>query len=263
MKIYPIQNKEKIARFLQLNPEMYLYALGDLDDFFWPNTHWYALEDKEELLALTFLYTGGKSVTLLGFCEDQEPMKELLSSLLPLSHSNFHAQLSAGLENVFDQKYHREEFGDYSRMILRHPERLLSLKCPDVCSLSESDMEDIELLYRESYPENWFDSSMLQSEKYFGIRKNGKLVSIAGIHVFSERYQVAALGNITTHPLWRGEGLGMQTTARVGQSLIATGSIKTIGLNVKKHNFSALRCYQKLGFEQVFDFNEYVFYRKK
>ena len=145
-------------------------------------------------------------------------------------------------------------------MILRHPEKVLSQPCPDVCLLTESDLEDIEALYSESYPENWFDPYMLQSRKYFGIRKNGKLVSIAGIHVFSLKYGVAALGNITTHPLWRGEGLGIRTAARVCQSL--SGAVETIGLNVKTHNFSAIQCYHKLGFEKVFDFNEYVFYRK-
>ena len=260
MKMSLIQNREKIARFLRLNPALYLYALGDLDDFFWPNTQWYALEVEDELTALTFLYTGGKSVTLLGFCEEKEPMKELLSSLLPLLPSNFHAQLSPGLEDILEYPYRREEFGGFSRMILRHPERVLSHHCPEACSLSESDLEDIETLYNESYPENWFDPYMLKTGKYFGVRKNGRLVSIAGIHVFSEQYEVAALGNITTHPEWRGEGLGMQATAKVCQSLI--GSVKTIGLNVKTNNFSAIRCYQKLGFEKVFDFKEFVFYRK-
>lgn len=260
MKMTPIQNKEKIARFLQLNPALYLYALGDLDDFFWPNTEWYGLEVKGGLAALTFLYKGGKSVTLLGFCEERDPMRELLSSLLPLLPLNFHAQLSPGLEDVFEPRYRREEYGAYSRMILRHPEKVLSHDCPEACSLSESDLEDIEALYRESYPENWFDSSMLKTGKYFGVRKNGRLVSIAGIHVFSEQYQVAALGNITTHPEWRGEGLGMQATAKVCQSLI--GPVNIIGLNVKTGNFPAIRCYQKLGFEKVYDFKEYVFYRK-
>ncbi len=261
MKMFLIQNREKIARFLQLNPALYLYALGDLDDFFWPNTQWFGLEVKEKLTALTFLYTGGKSVTLLGFCEDREPMRVLLSSLLPLLPPNFHAQLSPGLEDLFESRYLREEYGEYSRMILQNPEKVLSYDCREVCSLSESDLEDIETLYKESYPENWFDPSMLKTGKYFGVRKNDKLVSIAGIHVFSERYQVAALGNITTHPEWRGEGLGMQATAKVCQSL--NGLVKTTGLNVKTNNFSAIRCYQKLGFEKSFDFKEYVFFRKK
>ena len=260
MNIYPIRNKEKIARFLQLNPEMNLYSLGDLDDFFWPDTQWYALANPDELVALAFLYTGGKSPTLLGFSEDPEPMKELLASLFSLLPPHFHAHLSRGLEKVFEEKYHREDFGDYTRMILRHPEKILALDCHDVIALSESDLEDIETLYRESYPENWFDPSMLKSHAYFGIRKNGRLVSIAGVHVFSEQYQVAALGNITTHPLWRGEGLGMRTSARVCQAL--AGKVKIIGLNVKTHNFSAIQCYRKLGFEKSFDFNEFVFYRK-
>ena len=260
MNIYPIQNKEKIARFLHLNPELYLYALGDMDDSFWPYTKWYALEEKEELLALTFLYTGGKRATLLGFSDDVESMKELLSSLVPLLPLHFHAHLSLGLSNVFEQKYHREDFGEYTRMILRHPAKVLSQNCQEVCPLSEADLEDIENLYKESYPENWFDPSMLKSKKYFGVRKKGKLVTIAGIHFCSERYEVAALGNVTTHPQWRGEGLGMLVSAKVCQSLL--GYVKTIGLNVKTHNFSAIQCYHKLGFEKVFDFNEFVFYRK-
>ena len=262
MKIYPILNKEKIASFLQRNRELYLYALGDLDDFFWPNTKWYGLEDNEKLLALAFLYTGGKSRTLLGFCEDTPSMKELLSSLIPFLPGDFHAQLSSGLEDIFEGHYHREEYGTYTRMILKHPEIVLSYDCRDVLSLSEADLQDIEALYRDSYPENWFDPCMLRTGKYFGVRKNGKLVSIAGIHVFSEQYQVAALGNITTHPLWRGKGFGAKVTARVCQSLIQSGLIKTIGLNVKTNNLAAIPCYQKLGFNKSFDFNEYIFYRK-
>ena len=55
---------------------------------------------------------------------------------------------------------------------------------------------------------------MLETGKYFGIRREGILVSVAGIHVYSPEYDVAALGNITTHPDFRGQGLGRKVTAR-------------------------------------------------
>ena len=64
--------------------------------------------------------------------------------------------------------------------------------------LGESDIIQIKDLYDRSYPENFFDRRMLGTGKYFGYFEDGKLIAIAGIHVYSEKYRVAALGNITT-----------------------------------------------------------------
>jgi predicted GNAT family acetyltransferase len=98
---------------------------------------------------------------------------------------------------------------------------------------------------------------MLETGCYFGVRRAGALVSVAGVHVFSGQYRVAALGNITTHPDFRGQGLATLTTARLCQELLRAG-IECVGLNVKADNRSAIACYERLGFARVADYGEYT-----
>ena len=71
----------------------------------------------------------------------------------------------------------------------------------------------------------------------------------------SPRYRVAALGNIATHPKYRGKGYGTAVTAKLCGSLLR--EVDHIGLNVKADNKSAIRCYEKLGFEVVCSYGEY------
>ena len=118
-----------------------------------------------------------------------------------------------------------------------------------------SHLSVIMSLFEQAYPGNFFEPRMLDTKRYFGIRQDGKLVSVAGVHVYSARYRVAALGNITTHPDYRGRGYGRIASARVCKSLLS--EIDYIGLNVKADNTSAIRCYEKLGFETIGSFGEF------
>ncbi|MBI4727464.1 GNAT family N-acetyltransferase [candidate division TA06 bacterium] len=118
------------------------------------------------------------------------------------------------------------------------------------------DKQEILNFYSSSYPGNWFDIRMLETGQYFGIRDKGRLVSIAGIHVYSPAYKVAALGNIATKPEFRGKGLGTKVTAALCRNLLKMVNI--IGLNVKADNTGAIRCYRKLGFEITGEYNEFM-----
>lgn len=70
--------------------------------------------------------------------------------------------------------------------------------------LTAADLAEITELYSVSYPGNWFDPGKLDTELYFGVREAKKLVAVAGVHVYSAQQRVAALGNIATHPEYRG-----------------------------------------------------------
>ncbi len=126
----------------------------------------------------------------------------------------------------------------------------------DVILLTEKDIADILELYKISYPGNWFDERMLKTQKYFGIRQQNRLLSVAGIHVYSQKYNVAALGNICTHPDFRGKGWGRAATAKLCKSLLQ--EIEYIGLNVKADNKTAISLYEKLGFEIVSSYFEFM-----
>jgi ribosomal protein S18 acetylase RimI-like enzyme len=64
------------------------------------------------------------------------------------------------------------------------------------------------------------------------------------------------LGNIATRPDYRGQGLGQAVTARLCQSLAET--VDHIALNVRTDNRPAIALYEKLGFEIVHTYGEYM-----
>ena len=120
--------------------------------------------------------------------------------------------------------------------------------------LNADDTKMIEAFYAAAYPDNWFDKRMLDTNKYFGYFLDELLVGIAGIHVYSEEYKVAALGNIATLPKHRGNKIGQKLTSKLCHDL--QKSIKHIGLNVKSDNIAAIKCYQNIGFEIVGSYDE-------
>ncbi len=122
------------------------------------------------------------------------------------------------------------------------------------------DIDAIQTLYKESYPGNWFDPRMLETNQYFGVWEGEHLASIAGIHVYSPEYKVSALGNITTHPAHRNKGYGKRVTARLCQSLIRKDI--SVGLNVKADNHAAVKCYNGLGFKTIASFGEFLIQKK-
>jgi hypothetical protein len=83
--------------------------------------------------------------------------------------------------------------------------RAAAIDGSEAVALSAADTEELLALYAASYPGNWFVPRMLETGFYFGIRRGRALVSVAGVHVFSPQYKVAALGNITTRPDARGQ----------------------------------------------------------
>ena len=83
MKAICLHSQQEIEAFLRRNPFLHLYSLGDLDDFFWPYTTWYALKDQQQITQLALLYTGTSPPTLLGLTEGPvDLMRELLQSIL-------------------------------------------------------------------------------------------------------------------------------------------------------------------------------------
>ncbi|PIQ24035.1 GNAT family N-acetyltransferase [bacterium (Candidatus Blackallbacteria) CG17_big_fil_post_rev_8_21_14_2_50_48_46] len=250
-----LHDKHEIAAFLSRNPGLHLYSFGDLDDFFWPQTLWYGWKNESALEALILVYLGQETPAVLAFSESPEPMCQLLESLQPCLPPRFYTHLSPGLQPVLEQTYTLTSHGIHSRMVLTQPEALASWASERVISLSTTDLPAIEALYQRAYPQNWFDRRMLETGQYRGIFQGAQLISIAGIHVYSPEWKVAALGNITTDPVFRGQGLGTLTTGSLCQDLLQT--VALIGLNVKSDNAAAIRTYTKLGFEEIARYEEF------
>lgn len=260
MKTICLHNKKIIEKTLKKNIFLHIYSIGDLDNFFWPYTIWYALEDEAGIDTIAMLYIGQSQPTLLAITEKKDQMCSLLRSIYHLLPAQFYAHLSPGVESALSNDYHLESHGDHLKMGLLNRSSVDAYECSNTCDLGTENLEEINIFYKECYPGNWFDPRMLETNQYFGIRDGGQLVSVAGIHVYSAEYKVAALGNIATAPSHRNKGYALLVTAKTCQSLM--GTVSYIGLNVKADNRFAISCYKKLGFETVASYGEYMVKKK-
>lgn len=260
MTVIFLHEKAEIERILRDNVSLHIYSIGDLDDFFWPYTTWYAKKSDMGIKAIALLYIGQSPPTLLALSENTEDMRSLMKSMLHLLPQQFYAHLSPGVETALSETHHLDPHGEYLKMSLLQKSKVDTFDCSDTFALGHDDVKEIVDFYQQYYPGNWFNPRMLETGQYFGIRKEGDLVSIAGIHVYSPEYKVAALGNIATAPSYRNKGHARQVTARTCRSLLK--QVSHIGLNVKADNDAAISCYKSLGFEAVASYGEYMVKKK-
>lgn len=254
MQVISLHNKDAIERILRRNTSIHLYELGDLDDFFWPYTTWYALEEEGRISELVLLYAGLQLPVLLAITDNMAAMRDLLQSLLPILPRRFYAHLSGDLAKDLTGIYQFDSYGPHYKMALVDPSRLELVDTSGVIPLLVTDVDELQALYHVSYPVNSFDPRMLETGYYYGIRREGMLVAVAGVHVYSPRYKVGVLGNVTTHPDYRGRGLAKTVCAKLCVELLKT--MDDIGLNVKADNAGAIAVYKSLGFEVVGEYEE-------
>jgi ribosomal protein S18 acetylase RimI-like enzyme len=252
----PLYEKKELEQYLRKNIYLHIYSIGDLDDFFWPYTAWYGLKTRGELDAVILIYTGQPLPVLLALSEEIDRMRELLGVVSSMLPHHFYAHFSPGLESILGPTHSLESQGEFCKMALRDTRAVLDFPSPDAVPLCADDEEEVQAFYTGNCPGNWFDPRMLQTDQYFGVRVAGRLISIAGIHVFSPRHRVAALGNIATLGSFRGRGFGKQVTAKVCRSLLE--KVDHIGLNVRSDNDAAIACYQRLGFEIIASYREFM-----
>ncbi|MEU3458178.1 GNAT family N-acetyltransferase [Micromonospora sp. NPDC006766] len=256
MPVRAEHDRTVLAQLLRRDPLLHAYQLGDLDDFFWPYTSWYRRGDQVALL-----FHGVELPTLLALTAPERTgelaaLLEELASVLPV---RLWAHLSPGLDVTVARWYEVSDAAGYHRMALTDPDRLARVT-PAGEVLDRADLPALLDLYAVAYPGNWFEPRMLDSGPYVGIRDGGDLVAVAGVHVWSPTWRVAAVGNVATHPRVRGRGWAGAAVAAVCARLRA--DVDHVTLNVRADNTAALRLYERLGFTRVADFTECALRRR-
>jgi ribosomal protein S18 acetylase RimI-like enzyme len=249
-----VRDRDAIAEFCRRRPAVHAYELGDLDDFFWPHTRWYAWREDDAIGQLALVYAEHELPVLLAFAEDPLATMDLLvRELLPLLPPRIYAHLTPSLVDAVTARYAPTSAGRHLKLGLARNDLLFEAENAVVLSLG--DLPEVQSFYADAYPDTWFVPRMLESERYVGLREDGRLVCVAGVHVWSKIWHVAALGNVATLPSERGRGLATAACSQLCRLLLDDG-IDTIGLNVRADNVPALTSYLRLGFEPVAQYDE-------
>jgi ribosomal protein S18 acetylase RimI-like enzyme len=240
-----LTSKPEIRRLLNIDREWSLYALADLDDGMLEHCDWWACGDS---LALVFRALPIRPIFVLG---DAASTRKLLTGLPETTgYLNLKPHQLTGAAGIFGFRERHE----MRRMFLEEP----NLQSGTTEPLTGKDRERIERLYATGDGGGIaFAPFQLDTGCFRAVRREGELVAVAGVHVVSHNESVAAVGNIFTHPEYRGQGLAQRVTSGVVRALKDAG-IRTIGLNVEHTNMAAIRAYERLGFRTHFNYYEGV-----
>ncbi|NUP09818.1 MAG: GNAT family N-acetyltransferase [Polyangiaceae bacterium] len=252
-----LTDRAEIAARLSRDPGVHLYEIGDLDDFFFSSCTYFAHPSAP---APALLYEGADTPTLLALArEPSDDLAELVAAIAGELPRRVYAHLAVGLAESLAPWFDVEPNGLHAKLELRNRDAVATVDITGCERIGPGDLPSIGAFYEAAYPGSWFVPRMLSTGAYFGVRDGDVWVAVAGVHVVSREYRVAALGNVATLPEVRGRGLARKTCAAVIRAL---DGVEVIGLNVLADNEPALACYRALGFENVCAYEEVFLTRR-
>ena len=248
-KTCELTGKARILAYLETDRFYAAYAIGDLEGWLFEQSGWAGAEEADQLRSLVLHFRGLKRPALF-LMGDPGGLRAILENALRpqrvyLTCRPRHLPM-IGDFYVWEKRtpmwrmvLQRESFrgveGDCLRLVPAHARQLAELY-----AVGGADA---------------FGPAQVEHGVFYGVQLGNQLVAAAGTHLVSPTYGVAAVGNIFTHPEYRRRGYGTATTSAVVGELLQLG-IRDIVLNVSQGNASAIRVYQRLGFERYCPFLE-------
>ena len=244
-----VDDPAELRRFFADEPAAHIYALGDLEEPYWPASRW--LRRGDAVVGLVGLPGDDLAVYAVA-TRDEAGTLALLAEVVPALPPG---QLITGPTGLADCIERAGRAVDWTSPHLRHrladfqPRREVA-----VGPLGPDDVEELAALYAVEPGSAFFVPFALAEESFVGVRADGQLVAAAGTHVLSLEDRAAAIGAVFTHPEHRGRGLAHAVTTGVVDRL--ADRVSTIGLNVAVDNVAARRVYEALGFEPFHLYDE-------
>jgi ribosomal protein S18 acetylase RimI-like enzyme len=245
-----LSDRDRIRAFLETDRIYSAYAIGDLEPELFAKCVWAGAEDGAALRSLALLF-GGVDPPAFFLMGDADGLAAVFARTLHPGKAGITCR-TAHLPAV--EKYYRWESRpqEMERMILRNP--ALPLPAAGCIRLTEADAGPLGGLLAAAHAAG-FAPDQIGRGVFYGIHRDGELVSAAGTHLVSPQSGIAAIGNVATRPDFRGRGLATAAAGAVLGELIRSG-IRDVFLNVRSDNDAARRVYGKLGFAAVCPYRE-------
>ncbi len=248
-----VTDPTELAELYGRRPDVHPYGLADLEQPLWSRSTWYRAGDA----AVGVLDLGSGAPVLYAVAAaaaGDRATLDLLATLVPDLPEHFVITGPVGLAERLAPAYAADWVIPHVKMRLP-PDPDLPAPDPRVRWLDRAAADEV-LALRETGGDvsAFFIPSLLDTGHYGGIRIDGELAAVAGVHVLSERYGVAAVGNVLTHPVHRRQGLGRALLSTLARRLLET--VPVVGLNVGTANAGARALYDGLGFVPVATYEE-------
>jgi len=242
--VQPVVDIASIRSILAPRVEYTAYALGQLEPALFPRTRWYYARGTTGTGLVLHSRGGlGDATFVLG---DPDAVSAILS-------------IHPGTAQTYAtcRPQHLDTLRRYFRLANQQPmirmavtrERFEPVVDQPTAVLSGIDIRKVNALYGSEGGPSYYIPEHIDSGVYRGVVEEGRLVAIAGTHVVSRQEGVAVVGNVFTHPDYRGKGYATATTSAVTETLLKY--CDHVVLTVDPNNTPAVAAYARLGYREV------------
>lgn len=240
-RVHPLRDAQRIRSFLGQDRAYAVFALGHLEPrLFAASQWWLAQGEGGSALLLHSRTTLGPALAAMG---DPQALAALLS-LHPGPRFTF-ATFQVEQLPIMERYFVVEQRRPMLRLVVT-AETFRPLD-GEARRLRGSDIGSINRLYA-TQGGGYYTARHIAENVYYGVLdEGGRLVSIAGTHVVAPSEGVAVVGNVYTHPRYRGRGYATIATGAVAAELLRTCPL--VALTVDPDNVPAVRAYERLGFQ--------------
>ncbi|MHB8577015.1 MAG: GNAT family N-acetyltransferase [Dehalococcoidia bacterium] len=222
------------------------YAVGQLAPDLFPLVDCWRAEDAAGGTAALALFSRGGLGDAL-FMMGEADVLEALLSLHPGPRQNY----------VTCEPSHLDIMRRFYRLASERPMLRMSVRSDAfraVAPQSEAvvrrmfgtDARLVNRLYCSEGSPTYYTSQQIEAGLYYGVVVDQRLVAVAGTHVVSPEEGIAVVGNVFTHPRWRGHGYATVATSATTAHLLRT--CRDVVLTVDPENTPAVRAYDRLGY---------------
>ena len=234
-------DRETLLRWLARHPIQNLMLLGDLYPPLIDVSEIYVATDNARIVGVGSLFRGFPIPSVVTAAGDPAVQKALLGRMCGRLETEWLSLSTPSLSSIFCQ---------FGKEIHSHTERQMLLRkhipapVKPARFIQGSEFDSLDRFYNERQMEAW-TPLMFEMGPYYGVWHNGELVAAAGVHFVTPF--IAQIGNIVTHPQFRGRGFATAATMGVMRHLSRMGT-EIISLFVVADNAPAIRIYERLGF---------------
>lgn len=251
-KAVELTDKPQILECLETDRFYGAYAIGDLEPEMFAQCTWVGAETGGRLRALVLHFHGLEPAALL-LMGDTGGLRAILDGALRPERVYLTCR-PAHLSMTRDF-YAWDRTTSMWRMVLKAARFRPGERAGTCVRLTPVHTDQLSELFALGRDIVAFSPAQVAQGVFYGVMAADQLVAVAGTHLVSPAYGVAAVGNVFTHPDHRGRGYGTATASAVVAELLRRG-IRGVVLNVSQDNAVAISIYERLGFERHCPFLE-------
>lgn len=248
VEIFQTSDRDELGDRLEADRYNAAYALAQLDDEAWEEAEFYACRTPTGEAIVCHSRGGlGHATTLAG------PVEGVTAIL----------QLHPGFPNTFAISDPEHVQALESVYTFRHITRMMRMLVTretfrpngaDAQPMLGAHVDLLNRLYNAEGDPTHYRREHIADGCYWGVVDEERLVAVAGTHAIGRRHSIGILGNVFTHPRFRGRGHATTATSAVTAALLE--QVDEVVLSVDPQNEPAVRAYRNLGYRHVGDIIE-------